>query len=279
MTSASPIQAPSRVSLGPIMRELDLGALDLLAEEQVLPAEEQVLHVIEGSPIPFTIELEPESEPNEGLGAAEASAVGQQSDPAVGQQSDPAVGQQFDPAVGQQCDPAVGQQSDPAVGQQSDPAMGQQSDPAVGQQSDPAVALAYFRRFYAKDGKMVSFSFPVARVLRKEDPLYAKHWDILMAQRSCERPGAAEGDLINAVGKKIQSHVRNFLGKTEPGKKRKKVKVQLPPAQKGLRKESGSIPEELMTWFRYFAILFQLFYEFTSFAISIQGGTAKMSTP
>ena len=247
MTSASPIQAPSRVSLGPIMRELDLGALDLLAEEQVLPAEEQVLHVIEGSPIPFTIELEPESEPNEGLGAAEASAVGQQ--------SDPAVGQQFDPAVGQQC------------------------DPAVGQQSDPAVALAYFRRFYAKDGKMVSFSFPVARVLRKEDPLYAKHWDILMAQRSCERPGAAEGDLINAVGKKIQSHVRNFLGKTEPGKKRKKVKVQLPPAQKGLRKESGSIPEELMTWFRYFAILFQLFYEFTSFAISIQGGTAKMSTP
>ena len=85
MTSASPIQAPSRVSLGPIMRELDLGALDLLAEEQVLPAEEQVLHVIEGSPIPFTIELEPESEPNEGLGAAEASAVGQQSDPAVGQ--------------------------------------------------------------------------------------------------------------------------------------------------------------------------------------------------
>ena len=32
---------------------------------------------------------------------------------------------------------------------------------------------------------------------------------LLIAQRSGERPGAAEKDLEDAVGKKIQSHVRN----------------------------------------------------------------------
>ena len=62
---------------------------------------------------------------------------------------------------------------------------------------------------------------------------------LLIAQRSGERPGAAEKDLEDAVGKKIQSHICNFLSndflsKTEPGKKPKKVKVQQPPAQKGL---------------------------------------------
>ena len=82
-------------------------------------------------------------------------------------------------------------------------------------------ALAYFRSFYVKDVQLVSFSFLVSRAVRKDDPMYAKHWDILVAQRFRERPGAAEKDLDDAVGKKIQSHVRNFLSRTEPGKKPK----------------------------------------------------------
>ena len=101
-------------------------------------------------------------------------------------------------------------------------------------------ALAYFRSFNVKDGQLVSFSRLVSRAVRKDDPMYAKHWDILIAHRSRERPGPAEKDLEDAVGKKIQSHVRNFLRKPEePGKKPKKVKVQQPPPQKGLPVERG----------------------------------------
>ena len=64
--------------------------------------------------------------------------------------------------------------------------MGQQCDQSVDQ------ALAYFRSFYVKDGQLVSFSFLVSRAVRKDDPMYAKHWDILVAQRS-RRSGKGSG--------------------------------------------------------------------------------------
>ena len=243
MPSDSPIQAPSRLSLGPLVRELGIEVMDLPAEEQVLPAEEQVLpaeeqvlpaeeqvvQVLEGSPIAFTMEVVGQSEPNEG------------------QLGDQAVGQLGDQAVGQLGNQAVGLPGDQAV-------------ELVDQ------ALAYFRNFYTKDGQLVSFSFPVSRALRKDDQTYAKHWGVLIVQRAGEHPGETEWQLENNVGKKIQSHVRNSLRRTEPGKKPKKIKVQQPPAQKGLPSERG-IPVELLQWFRYFAILFQLFYKFSSFAI------------
>ena len=164
MPSASPIQA-SRLSLGPIVAELDLGAMDL-------PAEEQVLHVIEGLPIPFMMELVPQSEPNKGLKVAEAS------DQAVGDQT-----------VGQQCNQAEVQPRHQAEVKRQAELVDQ--------------ALAYFRSFYAKDGQLVSFSFLVSRALRKENPVYAEHWDALIAQHCCERPDEAEKNLENEVGKKF----------------------------------------------------------------------------
>ena len=138
--------------------------MDLPAAEQVLPAEGP-LQVIEGSPISFTIELVPESEPNEGLEAAEANAQAKD-DQAVGQLDDQAIVQ----AVGQLGDQPVGQLGDQAVGQLGDQAVVQLGDQAVVQPRDQAEvkrlvdqALIYFRSVYIKDGQLVSFSFLVSR--------------------------------------------------------------------------------------------------------------------